>query len=322
MQIEGKPRVGVIGTGRMGQFHVNVLSEMPEVRLAAVSDTSAVRGKAVAEKYKVQYFADYHEMLPHVDVVCVAVPTPLHHAVGMAVLGAGKHAIIEKPVSNNYEHAKELFDLADAKGVVLHVGHIERFNGAVQELHKIAPEPLLIQCSRMGPFDPRVKDDSVVLDLMIHDIDIVLGLVNAEPVQIHVVGAKVFSQMEDVVNVQVKFANGTLATFTASRVTQYKSRLMTISCKEHFVSLNFADQEIHVHRLARTATEVNRQELKYKEESISERIFVHRDNPLRLELRHLIACAKGEADRKVSVEGELRSLKMALQILDLCRGGK
>ena len=322
METEEKPRVGVIGTGRMGQFHVNVLSEMPEVRLTAVSDVSAMRGQAVADKYRVKYFADYRQMLPHVDVVCVAVPTPLHHAVGMGVLGAGKHAIIEKPVSDNYENAKELFDLAAAKGVVLHVGHIERFNGAVQELHKIAPDPLLIQCSRMGPFDPRVKDDSVVLDLMIHDIDIVLGLVDSDPVQLHVIGASVFSQREDVVNVQLRFANGTLATFTASRVTQHKTRLMTVSCKEHFVSLNFADQEIHVHRLARAATEVNRQELKYKEESISERIFVHRDNPLRLELRHLIACVKGEADRKVSVEGELRSLKLALQILELYRGGR
>ncbi len=322
MQIEGKPRVGVIGTGRMGQFHVNVLSEMPEVQLAAVSDVSPVRGRAVAEKYRVKYFGDYLDMLPHVDVVCVAVPTPLHHAVGMAVLGAGKHAIIEKPVTNNYQQAKELFDLAAARGVVLHVGHIERFNGAVQELHKLAPEPLLIQCSRMGPFDPRVKDDSVVLDLMIHDIDIVLGLVNAEPAQIHVIGTKVFSQMEDAVDVQVKFANGTLATFTASRVTQFKTRLMNISCKEHFVSLNFADQEIHVHRLARAATEVNRQELKYREELTSEKIFVHRDNPLRLELRHLIACAKGEADRRVSVKDELRSLEMALRILELCRGGQ
>ncbi len=322
MQEMEKPRVGVIGTGRMGQFHVNVLSEMPEVQLVAVADVNAERGRAIADKYRIAYHADFREMLKEVDVVSVAVPTPLHHAVGMEVLGAGVHAIIEKPVTDDYAKARELFDLAGAKGLVLHVGHVERFNGAVQELHKIAEDPLLIQCSRMGPFDPRMKEDSVVLDLMIHDIDIVLGLVNAEPVLIHVVGASVFSGKEDVVNVQVKFANGTLATFTASRVTQHKDRRMTISCKEHFVSLNFADQEIHVHRLARATTDVTRQQLKYKEESVTERIFVHRDNPLKLELRHLIACVKGEADRKVSVESELRSLKLALMILELYRGGK
>lgn len=172
----------------------------------------------------------------------------------------------------------------------------------------------------MGPYDPRVGEDSVVLDLMIHDIDIVLGLVDSEVRDLNVVSASHFSKVEDVVNVQVKFACGTLATFTASRVTQSKQRIMTISCPEHYVSLNFTDQDIQVQRLAKTSREISRQELKYREESSTERIFVHRDNPLRLELRHLIDCVSG-ADRRVSVEKELASLRLALMILERCRRG-
>lgn len=316
-----KPRVGVIGTGRMGQYHVNVYSEMPEVQLIGVSDVNADRGQAVADKYRVQYFRDFRDLLKSVDMVSVAVPTRMHYDIGKEVLSAGVHAIIEKPVTDDYAKAVELFALAEKNGLVLHVGHVERFNGAVQELHKIVEDPILIQCSRMGPFDQRVADDSVVLDLMIHDIDIVLGLVDSEVKELNVVAASRFSKVEDVVSAQLKFACGTLATLTASRVTQNKQRLMTISCPKHFVSLNFTDQDIHVHRLARSASEVSRQELKYKEEAVTERIFVHRDNPLKLELLHLVECVRG-ADRRVSVEKELASLKVALMILDRCRGGK
>lgn len=314
-------RVGVIGAGRMGQFHVNVYSEMPEAELVGVSDVDETRGKAVADKYKIEYFKDFRDLLKKVDVVSVVVPTKLHYDVAKEVIAAGVHLLVEKPISDNYEKAKELFDLAEQRGVVLHVGHVERFNGAVQELHKIVEDPILIQCSRMGPFDPRVAEDSVVLDLMIHDIDIVLNLVNSPVETLHVTSASPFSKVEDVVNVQVKFASGCLATFTASRATQNKLRNMAISCRNHYVFLNFADQDIHVHRLASSATELSRQELKYREESRTERIFVHRDNPLKLELRHLIHCVNG-ADRKVSVENELKSLRLAMDILELCRRGR
>ncbi|MBI3795326.1 MAG: Gfo/Idh/MocA family oxidoreductase [Nitrospinae bacterium] len=316
-----KTRAGVIGVGRMGQFHANVYSEMSEVELVGVSDANHARGRAVAEKYKIKFFPDYREMLKQVDVASVAVPTKLHFEVARVALGAGVHLLVEKPVSDNFENAKELFDIATQKGLVLHVGHVERFNGAVQELHKIVENPILIQCSRMGPFDPRVGEDSVVLDLMIHDLDIVLNLVNSEVESLGVVASSPMSKVEDVVNVQVKFKSGCLATFTASRATQNKLRNMSISCKERYVYLNFADQEIHVHRLASSAHEVSRQQLRYKEELTTEKIFVHRDNPLKLELRHLVNCVQG-AERMVSVENELKSLRLALDILELCRKKK
>lgn len=302
----------------MGQFHVNVYSEMSEAELVGVADASPERGKAVAEKYKIEYFQDYRELLKKVDVASIAVPTKLHFEVAREALLAGVHLLVEKPVSDNFENAKELFALAEQRGLVLHVGHVERFNGAVQELQKIVVDPILIQCFRMGPFDPRVAGDSVVLDLMIHDIDIVLNLVNSEVESLAVISASPVSKVEDVVNVQVRFKNGCLATFTASRATQNKLRNMSISCPKHYVFLNFADQEIHVHRMASSAHELSRQQLRYKEELTTEKIFVHRDNPLKLELRHLIDCVNG-AERMVSVEGELKSLRMALDILDLCR---
>jgi predicted dehydrogenase len=316
-----KPRVGVIGVGRMGQFHVNVYSEMPEVELVGVSDVNPVAGRAVAEKYKVEFFPDFRQMLDKVDVASVAVPTKLHYEVAREALLAGVHLLVEKPISDNFEHARELFDLAEKKGLNLHVGHVERFNGAVQELQRLVKDPVLIQCFRMGPFDPRVKDDSVVLDLMIHDLDIVLNLVDSEVETLSAVSASPMSKVEDVVNVHMKFKNGCVATFTASRATQNKLRNMSISCMNNYVFLNFADQEIHVHRMASSAHELSRQQLRYKEELTTEKIFVHRDNPLKLELRHLVACVNG-AERMVSVESELKSLRLALDILELCRSGK
>jgi predicted dehydrogenase len=316
-----KARVGVIGVGRMGQFHVNVYSEMLEAELVGVSDVSAIKGKSVAEKYKIEYFPDFHDLFKKVDIVSVAVPTKYHFEVAREALLADKHILVEKPISDDYDKAKELFDIAKKRGLVLHVGHVERFNGAVQELSKLVENPILIQCNRMGPFDPRVGEDSVVLDLMIHDLDIVLNLVRSEVETLQVISSSPKSKVEDVVNVNMKFRNGCLATFTASRATQNKLRNMSVSCPDHFISLNFSDQEISVHRIASTATEVSRQQLKYKEELVTEKIFVHRDNPLKLELRHLIDCVNG-AERMVSVENELKSLRTALDIVEQCRRGK
>ncbi len=311
-----KVRVGVIGVGRMGQFHVNVYSEMPEVELAGVADINSGRGSAIREKFNVEYFRDYHELLKKIDVASIAVPTGLHYEIAKEALNQGVHLLVEKPISNSYEKAYELFEIAEKRGLVLQVGHVERFNGAVQELHKIVEDPILVQCRRMGPFDPRVAHDSVVLDLMIHDIDIVLNLIKSEVDELYVTGSSIVSQTGDVVTAQIKFASGCMATFTASRVTQNKMRNMSVTCKSKYIYLDFADQEIHVHRMATSKHELRKNELRYQEESIMERIFVHRDNPLKLELSHLIDCVKNGADRAVSVDSELKSLRMALDIIE------
>ena len=303
----------------MGQFHVNVYSELPDCELVGVADVDPKAGRAMNDKFRVDYFNNYRDLLKQLDVASIAVPTALHYEVAKEALENDVHILVEKPISDSYEKARELFDCAEKRGLVLHVGHVERFNGAVQELHKIAENPLLIESRRMGPFDPRMKADGVVLDLMIHDIDILLNLVDSEVEAVNVMGRSTHSDYDDIVSVQLRFASGCLATITASRATQNKTRTMSITCRDKYVHLDFADQEIQVHSLAKAEHTLERQELRYKEVEQRERIFVHHENPLKLELRHLIDCVLNRADRRVSVENELKSLRLAIEILERYR---
>ena len=309
-------KVGVLGVGKMGEYHVGILSENRDVDLKGISDISEERGRVISERYEVPFFLDFHQMLKQVDVVMVAVPTKLHHQIGMEVLNAGIHVLLEKPCSDNLEHARELFNLADSKNLILHIGHVERFNGAVQELHKLVDDPILVECKRMGPFVERMKDDSVVLDTMIHDIDIILNLIDSKVAQINVVGRSVFSEKDDVVSVQLEFENDCIATILASRVSQNKERTLSITQKDSYVILDYTDQEIYVHRQSSSDYMLTKDSLRYKQESLIERIFVHKDNPLKLEIQHFLDCVKNGTPRKVTVDNELYSLEIALAIMD------
>ncbi|MDH5762760.1 MAG: Gfo/Idh/MocA family oxidoreductase [Nitrospinota bacterium] len=309
-------KAGVLGVGKMGEYHVGILSENRDVELVGISDASPERGKVISERYGVPYFADLSKMLNEVEVAIVAVPTKLHYQVGMEVLKAGVHVLLEKPCSDNLEHARELFKLADSKNLILHIGHVERFNGAVQELHKLVDDPILVECKRMGPFVQRMKDDSVVLDTMIHDIDIILNLINSKVARINVMGRSVFSEKDDVVSVQLEFETGCIANILASRVSQNKERTLSITQKDSYVILDYTDQEIYVHRQSSSDYMLTKDSLRYKQESLIERIFVHKDNPLKLEIQHFLDCVKNGTPRKVAVDNELYSLEIALGIME------
>ncbi len=309
-------KTGVIGVGKMGEYHVGVLSELREVDLTVISDVDATRGQTIGERYGVPYVKDYKETLKQVDAAIIAVPTGLHYALGKEVLNAGVHVLMEKPCSDNLDHARELFDIADRKNLILHVGHIERFNGAVQELHKIVVDPVYVECKRMGPFAERMKDDGVVLDIMIHDIDILLNLIDSKVARINVMGKSVFSDRDDLVSVQLEFENKCLASIVASRASQNKIRTLSVTQKDAYVILDYTDQEIHVHRQASSEHTLSKDSLRYKQESLIERIFVHKDNPLKLEDKHFIDCVKNGSPRKVGVNNELYSLEIALEIVD------
>lgn len=309
-----KVRVAVVGVGRMGQYHVGVYSEIPDVRLIGIADINETRGKEIAEKYNTKSYSDYKKLLGKVDVASIAVPTSLHYKIAKDFLQAGTNILIEKPMTRSIDEARELFNIAEKKGLTLHIGHVERFNGAVQELKKIVDNPLFIESRRLGPYDPRIQDDGVVMDLMIHDIDIILNLLNSKVRDINVVGKSVFSDKDDLCNVQLEFENGCLATITASRATQHKIRTLAITQKDKYIFLDYTNQDIHIHRQAFSEHSITKQELRYKQESFTERIFVHRENPLKIELKHLIDCAANGAERKVSVEEEIYSLQIALEI--------
>jgi predicted dehydrogenase len=309
-------KVGVVGVGRMGEYHVGVLSEMREAYLVGVVDSSEERAKTISERYNVPYFGDYKDLFDKADVAVVAVPTSLHYSIGKEFLQAGIHVLLEKPCADNLAQARELFDIADEKNITLHIGHVERFNGAVQELFKIVKDPIYIECRRMSPFASRMKDDGVVLDVMIHDIDIILNLIKSEVSNINVVGSSVFSGRDDLVNAQIEFENGCVANILASRASQNKVRTLEVTQKDSSVLLDYTEQEIFVHRQSSSEHQMSKGALRYKQESLVERIFVHKDNPLKLELKHFIDCATNGSPRKVAVETEVNSLKIALQILD------
>jgi len=308
-------RAGVIGVGRMGTYHVGILSELDKVELTAVVDIDSKSRKVIEKNYETLGFDNYRDICDKVDVAVVAVPTGMHYPIAKDLLNAGIHVLLEKPCANKLDHARELFKIAEDKNLTLHIGHVERFNGAVQELHKIVEAPIFVECKRMGPFSNRIKDDGVVLDIMIHDIDIILNLIKSKVVEVHVLGSSVFSDKDDLVNAQLKFKNGCIANIIASRASQNQVRTLSITQKDSFVVLDYTDQEIYVHRKSSSEHKLSKDSLRYKQESLVERIFVHKDNPLKLELQHFLDCATNGSPRKVAIDNELYSLEIALDIL-------
>ena len=233
--------------------------------------------------------------------------------------------LVEKPITPTLEEARELFAIARRSGAVLHVGHVERFNGAVQELKKIVEHPILIESRRLGPFAPRVQKDSVVMDLMIHDLDIVLGLVDSPPRRLTAMGSAVHSAASDIANVQIGFESGTIALLTASRATEEKIRTLAITQPDAYVVLDYAEQDIRIHRRAAQEYTLNRESIRYRRASFVEHVQVHKDNPLKLEILHLARAVRRAraGERVVLAETEdLRSLAMALEIERMIRDGR
>lgn len=310
-----KIKLGIIGVGHMGQFHVNVAKQLSEATITGIYDADPERVKVIAEKYGVPSFATPEELIQNVDAVVIAAPTFLHHTLSKLALTSGKHVLVEKPIAESVAQAKELVELANKNKLILQVGHVERFNGAILELGKIVDTPMLIESRRLAPYNPRIKDVGVVLDMMIHDIDIVLNLVDSEVVKVHAVGQKIVSAHEDVATVVLKFANGCVATIAASRNTQAKIRTLNITDKNAYIKLDFADQEIELHRQASSNTQMSLESIRYRQESIVEKIFVHKDNPLKQEHEHFVKCILGTATPHVEGNNDIKTLEIAHRIL-------
>src|SRR5207237_3454239 len=212
--VNNRVRAAVVGAGHMGQYHGRVYAELSDVDLVGIVDIDPARAGAVAAQYDTEALTDHRALIGRVDVVSVAVPTEQHFHVARDLLEAGVSVLVEKPMAPTLDEARELYAIARRSSAVLEVGHVERFNGAVQELRKIVDRPLLIESRRLGPFVPRVQKDTVVMDLMIHDLDIVLALVDSPPRRIAAFGAAVVSGAIDVATVQLGFESGAIATIT------------------------------------------------------------------------------------------------------------
>ena len=318
-------RAGVVGAGHMGQYHLLAYAELWDIELAGVVDSDRERAAHVAAYYDTRAIVDHRDLIGVVDLASVAVPTEQHFKVAADLLEAGVGVLVEKPITPTLEEARELFAIARRSGAVLHVGHVERFNGAVQELKKIVERPILIESRRLGPFTPRVQKDSVVMDLMIHDLDIVLGLVDSPPRRLTAMGTSVLSAVTDIANVQIGFESGTIALITASRTTEEKIRTLAVTQPDAYVVLDYAEQDIRIHRRAAQEYTLNRESIRYRRASFVEHVQVHKDNPLKLEILNLVRAVRraraGEGVVLAETE-DVRSLAMALEIERMIKDGR
>lgn len=318
-------RVGVIGVGNMGQHHTRVLSRFKDVELVGVSDVNVERGLDTAGKYRIRFFEDYQELLKHVDAVCVAVPTRLHHTVGMACLQAGVHILIEKPIAASIAEAESLVNAAAATNCILQVGHIERFNPAFQELHKVlkTEELLALEARRMSPYSQRANDVSVVLDLMIHDIDLLLELAGSTVITLTASGSRASnSGYLDYVTATLGFSNGIVATLTSSKVTHRKIRSITAHCKNSLTDADFLNNEILIHRQTTADCSTDYGQVLYRQDGLIEKVYTSNIEPLHAELEHFINCVRGGEKPSVGGEQALKALRLASLIEQMALDGK
>ncbi len=306
-------KVGVVGIGHMGRYHVNTLSTLSDVKFASVCDLNVDGVSRIASTYGVKGYADYKKFLSSVDAVIIAVPTNLHYKFASEALEAGKHVLVEKPITRTVYYAEKLIELAEKKNLFLQVGHVERFNAAVQELQNIVANPYLIQAQRLGPRS-RITEVGVVLDLMIHDIDIILAIADSPVASVGAHGHKIYTDYEDIANASIYFENGVVANITASRVSETKARTLTISQEGAFVELDYGTQDIAIYRQPQTEYIVMKDEIKYKQDSFVERVSVHKDNALKLEQIHFIECIQDQREPIRHPEADVRALKLAKEI--------
>lgn len=309
MKIDRKINIAVVGVGNLGQHHARIYSEMEDVHLAGVIDTDEKQLEKISNKLAVPGYKDYHTILDKVDGISVSTPTRTHCSIGKDIILQGIHCLIEKPITTNLEEAEKLIELARQKNVILQIGHIERFNPAVIEAQKFIKNPKFIEAYRLSNYDPRVSDIGVVLDLMIHDLDIILYLVNSKIKNVESYGAKVFSMHEDMVKVRIWFENGCIADVTASRISPGRYRKIRIFQSDAYVSLDYMRQMIKIYR-----------KKKLKVESMDDiemiRPKLTKGEPLRLELSHFINCIKEGKKPLVSGEHGRDAVELGIEILN------
>ena len=246
--VQGELRVGVVGVGHFGSYHAEKMAALDGARLVAVADPDAERAAEVAGRLDTEAVADHRALIGRVDAVSVAVPAAAHYAVVKDLLDAGIHVLVEKPLTKAVDTARALAALAEAKGLVLQVGLIERFSDAFRTVAPRVTRPVYIESVRIAPFSERGTDVSVVLDLMIHDIDIILAMVDAAVTDVDAVGAPVFSASEDIANARLKFANGCVANVTASRVSLKTERTLRVFQPDVYIKVDHGERSVRVAR--------------------------------------------------------------------------
>jgi len=298
-----KVKIGIIGVGYLGMQHARILSYLEEAELKGVADINFKKAVEIGNRHGVNYYQNYNEMLDEVDAVIVATPTSEHYSISMHLLRQGKSVLVEKPITETVEQGEKLVALAQKNGVILQVGHLERFNPAVEALEDLISEPKFIEVQRLGSFSARSLDIDVVLDLMIHDLDIILSLIKDEVKVIRSSGIHVLSEKIDIANARLEFKSGCIATLTASRVHQGKVRKLRVFEPTSYYSIDYIDQEVKIFPLDSRQGDIKTLKIKKEE-------------PLKRELNSFLSSVREGKMRKVSGEEALKALKLAYSVLD------
>ncbi len=244
---ESSIKIGVVGVGKLGEVHARICSELDNASFVGVFDTNIDKAIEVARRFGVKAFPTLDSLLDSVDAVNIVVPTQFHYSVARSAIMKGRHCLIEKPFTGNLRLAKNLFRMAKKKGIVLQVGHVERFNSAMQVLREMVPDaPVFVECHRLSPFPNRATDVSVVMDLMIHDIDICLWFIPHKVKSVEAVGSAVITKKDDIANARIKFKNGSICDITASRVSDETMRKIRMFFPGAYVSIDYLNQEIEL----------------------------------------------------------------------------
>jgi predicted dehydrogenase len=296
-----KVRIGVVGIGHLGSIHAKIYQESQKCILKAICDTDKTRLDRVASELKVTGFTDYRELFDRVEAVSIAVPTRLHYKIASDFLNHKIHALVEKPFTTNLKEADSLIKIAKRNGLILQVGHIERFNSAFSATQKIIKEPKFIECHRLSPFPGRSLDVGAVLDIMIHDIDIILGLVPSKIKKIESVGINILTQFEDIANSRITFHNGCVANLTASRVSDETMRKIRIFQKDTYISLDYKNATACVYK-------------KNGQEITKEDLPIEKEQPLQKELESFLDCNIKHTKPLVTGEVARDALAVALKI--------
>lgn len=301
-----KIRAGVIGVGFLGKHHARIYKELSGVKLMGVSDIDHNMGREVAKNLGVSFYESPSELLKEVDAVSISTPTSTHYGVTKEVILSGIHVLIEKPITEKVEEAGEIIDLAKKKGVVLQAGHIERFNPAIIAVSKFVNNPLFIEAQRIAIYNDRNTDVAVVLDLMVHDIDIILSFIHSGVKKIEAVGVPILSDEYDIAHARLEFDNGAIACLTTSRVSYKKERKIRLFQRDMFISVDYLSHHAAVWRRIETDGKpvIKREELE-----------IIPKEPLRSEIESFIRCVRNGDTPLVTGEDGKRAIELAYRII-------
>jgi predicted dehydrogenase len=304
-----KIKVGVVGVGYFGQFHAEKYANIEEVELVGVADIDASRARKIARRYRAQPFEHHTDLFNKIQAVSIAVPTPFHYSTTKDFFLQGIDVLLEKPISNTLDQADELIGLAESKGLIFQVGHLERFNGALSGLEGRVQDPRFIESHRLAPFTGRGAEVDVVLDLMVHDIDIILSLVNSEVKELQAIGIPVLTIFPDIANARIEFKNGCTASLTANRVSEEKLRKTRVFQTDGILSIDYLSQKLFVSKKGEPLGQEKIPQM------ITEEIPVRKIDLLEAEIRSFVQSVKSRKKPRVSGLDGKRALALALQII-------